>query len=334
VYWTDREKQPSRVAAREMSGVSALFEIPGQPAPTTLYYYFEATWPGRPGTHTTPDDGASSPFVFFVADEHFTDLDRHGDLLDVFDLVRLLRREAWQEPVRDRRDLRDVVADLLDAAGETGRDAVKSIDADDQSVTLRLTDGSWLRVPRSFSGKVTDLEAEGASAQALLYSRRRLTELAAAPSAGDACTYFDDIAANEVFYRKEPHLMRRYTALALDNIERDPAAFAAATAYRALRLFIIRGSDDRHTTQQFAASGLVYMAGTLASAAYFLALLAGVYIALRRRMPVWPLLLPILYVPVTIAPVLTNMRYTLTAQPFVFVFIAIALVSVLTRLRR
>jgi hypothetical protein len=40
------------------------------------------------------------------------------------------------------------------------------------------------------------------------------------------------------------------------------------------------------------------------------------------------------YVPLTIAPVLTNMRYTLTAQPFVFVFIAIALFNVLTRWRR
>jgi hypothetical protein len=236
--------------------------------------------------------------------------------------------------VPDRRDVKDVVATLLDAAGETGRDAFKTIEANDQSVTLRLADGSWFRVPRAFSGKVTDLEAEGASAQKLLYSRVRLSALAAAPSAGDACTYFDDIAANDVFYRREPHLMRRYTALAFDNIERDPAAFAAASAYRALRLFIIRGTDDRHTSQQFAASGLVYAAGTLASAAYFFALLAGLFIALRRRLPVWPLILPIAYVPLTIAPVLTNMRYTLTAQPFVFVFIAIALFNVLQFSRR
>jgi Dolichyl-phosphate-mannose-protein mannosyltransferase len=347
VYWTDREQRPARVGPRELSGISALFEMPPQPAPTVVYYYLEASWPGVSGTQTTPDGGTTNPFVYFVSDEHLVDLDRRDDLLDVFDLVRLLRWEAWKESPRapekldfaadgslDRRDLEQVVAYLLDAAGETGHRTGKGIDSNVQSVTLRLEDGSWLRVPRAFSGKVTDLEAEGALAQKLLYSRRRFSDLAAAPASGNACTYFDDVAANEVFYRKEPHAMRRYTALAWDNIQRDPAGFAAAAAYRMLRLFIIRGTDDRHTSQQFAASRLVYAAGTVASAAYFMALLAGLIIALRRRMPVWPLILPIAYVPLTIAPVLTNMRYTLTAQPYAFVFIAIALVSVLKPSRR
>ena len=45
--------------------------------------------------------------------------------------------------------------------------------------------------------------------------------------------------ANDVFYRREPHLMRRYTALALDNISRDPRAFVAASLYRMARLFLV-----------------------------------------------------------------------------------------------
>jgi hypothetical protein len=98
-------------------------------------------------------------------------------------------------------------------------------------------------------------------------------------------------------------------------------------------MFIIRGTDDRNTTQQFAASRLVYTMGTVLSVVYLLAWLTGLLIAWRRRMPVWLLALPIVYVPLTIAPVLTNMRYTLTAQPFVFVFVSIAILTGLKKLR-
>jgi hypothetical protein len=54
-------------------------------------------------------------------------------------------------------------------------------------------------------------------------------------------------------------------------------------------------------------------------------------IAQRRRL----LLIgaPILYVPVTILWVLTNMRYTVTVQPLVFAFIALTLLAVLDRTR-
>ena len=64
-------------------------------------------------------------------------------------------------------------------------------------------------------------------------------------------------------------MMRRYMALAMDNIGRDPLAFVAASAYRMVRLFIIRGSDDVHATQQFSGARLAYAAGTILSAAYF-----------------------------------------------------------------
>ena len=41
------------------------------------------------------------------------------------------------------------------------------------------------------------------------------------------------------------------------------------------------------------------------------------------------LLVPIVYVPLTICFVLTNMRYTITMQPLMFVFVAVALSAAL-----
>ena len=46
-----------------------------------------------------------------------------------------------------------------------------------------------------------------------------------------------------------------------------------------------------------------------------------------RRLSVQLPLVLILYVPATIAPVLTNMRYTITVQPLMFIFVAITLVT-------
>jgi hypothetical protein len=118
-------------------------------------------------------------------------------------------------------------------------------------------------------------------------------------------------------------------ALAADNIRRDPWAFAAASAYRMIRLFIIRGTSDVQTTQQFSAGAFVYAAGTILSTAYFLVFLAGAWLAWKQRSALVWLLVPIVYVPLTICFVLTNMRYTVTMQPLMFVFVALAIVTVL-----
>jgi hypothetical protein len=123
--------------------------------------------------------------------------------------------------------------------------------------------------------------------------------------------------------------MRRYTALAFDNIRRDPLAFIAASAYRMVRLFVIRGTDDLATTHQFPFSRLIFQAGLVASVAYFAAFLAGVVIAWRARSPFLYALLPIAYVPLTICFVLTNMRYTITVQPLMFVFVAMTVAAAL-----
>jgi len=59
--------------------------------------------------------------------------------------------------------------------------------------------------------------------------------------------------------------------------------------------------------------------------------IAGAVILWRRGADVWLPLLLILYVPATIAPLLTNMRYSVTVQPLMFVFVAAALSWLVTR---
>jgi hypothetical protein len=128
--------------------------------------------------------------------------------------------------------------------------------------------------------------------------------------------------------------MQRYIALAMDNIRREPAAFAAASLYRMGRLFIVRGTEDARTTQQFKGSRTVYLAGLASSAIYVVLFLSGVVIAWRSRSRLLVFLLPIAYVPITICFVLTNMRYTITVQPLMFAFVALTFAAALSRGRR
>jgi hypothetical protein len=175
---------------------------------------------------------------------------------------------------------------------------------------------------------ITDVEVSGGLASAIigakLSTRARNDET---PFAEGECRLTLQPRVNNVFYRAEPHMMRRYMALAMDNINRDRLAFAAASAYRMFRLFIIRGTDDVHTAQQFSAARLAYTAGTVLSTVYLVVFFAGVWIAWRQRSTLLWLLVPIVYVPVTICFVLTNMRYTVTMQPLMFVFVAMAVVA-------
>ena len=121
--------------------------------------------------------------------------------------------------------------------------------------------------------------------------------------------------------------MRRYVALAMDNIRRDPPAYFAGVAYRAVRVFVIEGSDDPHTTQQFAGSGRVYRIARAASIVLAVLCVAGVWAAWRRGAAIALPLMLIAYIPATLAFVLTNMRYSVTVQPLMFMFVAAALVS-------
>jgi hypothetical protein len=197
---------------------------------------------------------------------------------------------------------------------------------------MTFPDSSRLIVPHVWTGRVTDLEVGRGLAEALMTSRRSLAAMVtgSAAKADMACRELEGVAINEAFYRREPHLMRRYSTLAWDNIRRDPAGFALASAYRAGRLFIVSGSSDRQTVQQFSRSGLVYAVATGASAVYVVTFLAGVAAAWHARLRFWFPLALILYIPATISPVLTNMRYTITVQPLIFMFIAQALTARVT----
>ena len=87
------------------------FEVPAQPDGTARPAT-DASW--REGARTlrqmTPAAGPADPRIHFVSSNHFGDLDAHGDLLDIFDIVRMLRFLAWHEPLP--------FAERLDADGD------------------------------------------------------------------------------------------------------------------------------------------------------------------------------------------------------------------------
>jgi hypothetical protein len=316
VYWTSRDPQPVHVKPSRFDGRTVEFWIPGQPSPTTVNLHFAG--------------GPTNPYVFFVSTEHLRDLDAERHLLDVFDLVRLANGDGTDE------DLRVAVDRLVPTVHPgIGNGMLAGIIRQTGNVTLEFVDGSRIVIPSDFGGLITDLDVNGGLASEVLYARTSTQPPSAIDSgSADPCDGVSVEGINDVFYRREPHLMRRYTALAFDNIRRDPVAFAVASVYRSLRVFVIRGSDDASRAQQFAASGPIYAAGSLLSFSYFGFFLAGAYLAFRRRMPVRRLLIAVLYVPLTICFMLTNMRYSITVQPYVMTFVAIAILAALDKHER
>ena len=134
-----------------------------------------------------------------------------------------------------------------------------------------------------------------------------------------------------MLYRRQPHEMRRYLALAIDNIRHNPVAYLSASVERAGRVFIIEGSTDRRTAAQFGGGRAIYRAARAASIVYLTLAFAGLILAIARGMHVFVVLMPIVYVPLTICFLLINARYSTTVQPFVFVFVAVALVELSDR---
>jgi len=330
-FRTNRDPQWRQLAATRNAKGALQFELPAQPMPTTLYYYFLA------GADTTPPGGAKAPLIYFITGDHVGDLDANHEMLDIFDVGRLARHVASGDPLAagnnldlnrdgqiDRADVSRAIALLL-PRWDVARDPVVKLDQQGNLVVIQLADDSRLSVPADLR-RQTDFEVDGAYATELVGQSRTLASI---DQPRPPCIVFDEIKVNDVFYRREPHEMRRYTALAFDNISRDPKAFILASAYRMVRLFIIRGTGDRMTTHQFPLSGLIFNVGLIASLAYFALFLAGVAIAWRARSPFLYALIPIVYVPLTICFVLTNMRYTITVQPLMFVFVAIAVGAVL-----
>jgi hypothetical protein len=334
-YWTDRDSalhDGVRIDADRAGDMR--FAIPGQPAPTAVYYFLEMTSAETPPRHfNTPLAGRLDPFVYFVDDRHLYDLDRHDDMLDVFDVIRALRREAWGESGGADADLRAAVESVLGPSGASqSRALVRQVRSDADEASLEMIDGSRFVVPRRWSGSITDVSVTEGLAAALSHARRTRTSLRAAPPPpaarqDDVCLVFDRVEVNDVFYRAEPQMMHRYMALAVDNIRRDPVGFALASLYRFGRVFIIEGDTDRHTAQQFTGSRSTYALARIASLAVVTFAVVGLVLAVRRRARVWLLLTPIVYLPATICFVLTNQRYSVTVQPLLFVFCAVAVVA-------
>jgi len=336
VYWTDRDAGRRRVRADATGAREFHADLPPSPSPTTYYVALEAD--GRPDP--------AAPLVYFVSDDHLGDLDRHADVLDVFDVVRLLRHAAWAEPVAagERLDfdgdgrLSEADARLAATALLSGerpaRGAVPRgrVETGESSATLQLDDGSSITVPRAWSGRITDVAVAGHDAERLLHSSVSFAALDAPPGGNRACAPLADVAVNAPFYREQLQAMRRYTALAIDNIRRDPAAYVASSAYRAVRVFFVQGSEDPHTTQQFAGSGRIYAVAQAASIALLALTAAGVWAAWRRGAAISLPLVLIAYIPATLAFVLTNMRYSITVQPLMFVFVAAAIAEAVDRL--
>jgi hypothetical protein len=336
LYWTDRDRTPRRLNGVRDAPDHWSFEIPGQPLETAIYYYFDAS--GASVSQTTPRRGAADPRLFFVSHDHTGDLDRHDDLLDAFDVARLLRHVAWGEPAGSarldldgdgaigERDLRLAVALLLDEPGRPDRIARLERGADRAAIVF--ANGTRFEMPRRWSARITDVTVTGEPANKLVYAHRSFATGAATdlPHAR-VCQEIEAAGINDLFSRREPQQMRRYTALALDYIGRHPVDFARASLYRVLRVFVIVPSDDPWATYRYRGSRAIYAGAMIVSLAYFTVFLAGVALALRARRAAWQLMLPVIYIPATLCYVLTNMRYTVTVQPFMFAFIALALAA-------
>ena len=84
-FRTDRDPEPVAIRPVLREGKTLTFEWPGQPSPTAIYYSF--------GSSHGP---ASEESVYFVSSDHLGDLDRHDVLLDIFDVIRLVRWLAWR----------------------------------------------------------------------------------------------------------------------------------------------------------------------------------------------------------------------------------------------
>jgi Dolichyl-phosphate-mannose-protein mannosyltransferase len=347
-YWTDRDGTRRRLMPSHAEARHYTFEIPAPHRDTVVYYYLATVLRGDtdPVVQMTPANGERFPSVYFVTDRHLGDLDVHGDLLDIFDVVRLARHGAWGDQLPFADGLRsagiltakDASAALMEPLlKEAARHSIASIDHDETTIRMTFSDGSTIVIPRTWNGSITELTITGSVASTLMSTNRSLRALAAHEASKHRsyrCSQFIDVAANQLFYRREPHLMRRYSALALDNMRREPGPFVLASLYRAARLFIIQGTSDRMTAHQFEGSRRVYVGAQVISLTYVVLLVIGMVVALRRyrHAIVLPLLL-IAYVPATLAPVLTNMRYTVTIQPLIFIFVAIA-VSAIPRTAR
>lgn len=328
--------------------------IPPPEREVRVDYYTEVEWPAGAASktrHLTPAGGPDDPLVYFVSDRHLADLDAGDALLDIFDAVRIARHIAWSEPLRaqeqldadrdgdvDERDLRAALRLMLRGMDRDGPsiDRLRSLDVTANAATLNFVDDTRVVVPREWNGLLTDLSVDIGTAENLFSGRHRFTQPVPEPRVPleVQCLGPGEIAINRAYYRVQPHEQRRYVALAMDNIRRGPVDYAWSVLYRAVRLFIVVGSEDRGTAQQFDRSRIIYAAATVLSTIYLALAIVGAWIGWRRGYAVLLPLALILYIPITIAFVLTNMRYTTPVQPLLLTFVAVTVVAIADRRAR
>src|SRR4051812_19196010 len=177
-YWSDFDPMRHRLMPDAVTaGGRFVFELPPPPqSPATYYYYFEVTWPGEHGEDgvvrvDTPSGGAAAPLVYFVSQDHTGDLDRYHDLLDVFDVIRLARHDAWGEPLPAADSLRKAeitsvraaVHSLLD--GDVQPSPGVELERDEISARIKIGSDSTIAIPREWHDKLTDLTIVGPNAE-------------------------------------------------------------------------------------------------------------------------------------------------------------------------
>ena len=289
VYWTDRHREPMRVPAAAAHDRVYTWTLPGQPIPTVLYYVVEARWPDG-GVERLPGGGIDRPGIHFINDAHLGDLDQHDDLLDVFDVMRMVRSVAWKDGgvAATEADLRRDLGVLLRShAGRVEEgDVVAAVHAGDRAAIVTFVDGSTLTVPRGSSGRISDVVAVGDYAGRVPGAAipRWAVAHPVPPVHPDQCLPLRNLAVNRAFYLAEPDSMRRYTALAWDNIRDTPFAYLTSAVYRVWRLFVVQGTDDSSTAYQFSNSGLIYKAATLVCVTFLVLLVCGVAVAIRQHL--------------------------------------------------
>jgi hypothetical protein len=361
VYWTTVDPVRRTVVATRQADGPFEFDVPPQRDGSVIMFFVDGTWSldgAAPMNLSVPRAGAGDPKHHTISSDHFANLDLNESLLDVFDIAAMADHVSWGGALEQRSvlDLNTdgavTQADIDLAAGVlTTPWADRNAPRPGQLRTLRtagaitfltFADGSTLALPRGVR-RTVDITVQGdqqsAAANTLRSSRtlRSLT-LTSADVSGPALETLSErqllvIEVNPDFARREPFWMDRYTALAIANISGDPSAFVWASLKRVLRMFVVVGSSDNFRSTQFSARAAVFAIATVLSVLYLLLFLMGVVVLVRRGHRVGWLLAPVLYLPATLFMMLPNMRYTVTAQPFVLIFVAAALVAVKNRAR-
>ncbi|MFC1537586.1 glycosyltransferase family 39 protein, partial [Gemmatimonadota bacterium] len=363
VYWTDRDKIKKEVNPVRIYPRKAEFIVPGQAVPTTLFYYlnYSCRIDGDREYKGIISEPSGLPFIHFINDDHLGNLDQGQYLLDIFEVMALARHIYFKADIGSasdldldedgrlaEQDLRSAIKYMLSREQISFMDPdleenINTIKAGDNDITILFNDNSQLVISRSAGEKITGITPARGLATKLVYTNVPFPLIKKYLAAMREKSLVFDLAAtvgelsfttsvDNDFYRSEPRMQARYLALAKENIRQRPWDYTIECLKRMYgRLFIVRGSSDVNTAHQFKGSRIIYKIGFILSLLIMIAMVFGVVIGFRRKMAVGLFLLPILYIMLTISPLLNNMRYSMTVQPFMIIFISITIYSLFSR---